>query len=266
MTPFATLARATDRLRRDTSGVALIEFAFSLPILLTLGLFGLETANLALINLRVSQIALNLADNASRVGLLNDIQIEQLREVDMNDVLQAVRNQGQSIGLTQYGRVTVSSLENADGTQRIHWQRCIGLIGSPGYTSNYGITSTNGQSSGANYDPTAGVNTASSGDNSASHPGSVATGAPGQVGIVGMGDNAADAVQAPLKGGVIFVEINYRYQPLLGNAAIIAPLLGTTDKRIHYTASFVIRDNRDLSQLYNPSPQATPSTCDKFTT
>ena len=38
----------TGRLARDKSGLALLEFAFSMPIVLMIGLYGIETANLAL--------------------------------------------------------------------------------------------------------------------------------------------------------------------------------------------------------------------------
>jgi len=54
-------------LRENKSGVALIEFAFSAPLLLTVGLTGMETANLAVGHLQVSQVAMLAADNASRV-------------------------------------------------------------------------------------------------------------------------------------------------------------------------------------------------------
>lgn len=220
------------RLARDKSGLALLEFAFSMPIVLMIGLYGIETANLALINLKVSQIALNLADNASRVGLLNNVNIEQLREVDMNDVLYATRNQGDSIDLTTNGRVIVSSLEkNAAGVQRIHWQRCIGLKNGTGYDSSYGTTTT-----------TAGTDTQTSNA--------------GTLAASGMGDAGAE-VNAPTSGGVMFVEINYLYQPVVGNW-----LFGSS--RIHYIASYVVRDNRDFTQIYNPSPAATRSTCNLY--
>ena len=39
---LARLGRFASRLRRDTSGLALIEFAYATPIMLTLGLYGLE--------------------------------------------------------------------------------------------------------------------------------------------------------------------------------------------------------------------------------
>lgn len=117
-----------------------MEFALGLPLVLSLGLYGVETANLALANLRVSQIALNLADNASRVGIASTLNTAQIREVDMNDVLQAARIQGGRINLSKYGRVIVSSLENPSGTQRIHWQRCFGLMKGTDYDSSYGTT------------------------------------------------------------------------------------------------------------------------------
>ena len=36
--------------------------------------------------------------------------------------------------------------------------------------------------------------------------------------------------------------------------------------RIHYIASFIVRDNRDYKRRYTPSPGATQMTCDKYTT
>jgi Flp pilus assembly protein TadG len=261
---LARLVPFTGRLARDTSGLALLEFAFAFPLILMAGLYGVETANLALIHLRVSQIALNLADNTSRVGFIQTNQIEQLREIDINDVLDAVRNQGKSLGLATNGRVTISSLENTAGVQRIHWQRCLGLKAGAGYDSSYGITSTTGLSKSAmsTYDLNAGVNTSSSGDNSASHPGTIATGgAANPTPIVGMGENNS-VVAAPANGGVIFIEINYDYKPVVGGW-----LLGTP--KIHYTASFIVRDNRDFTQIYNPSPAVATSakmTCNRYST
>jgi len=231
-TAFSALARMRRRLSRDTSGLAMLEFAFSAPIVLMIGLYGVETANQALINLKISQIALSLADNGSRVGLISGANIEQLREIDLNDVLVAAKNQGSSIGLTTNGRITMSSLEkDSSGTQRIHWQRCIGTKSGTNYDSSYGTTTV-----------TAGTDTT---------PANAGTLAPN-----GMGDPGAQ-VQAPTSGGVIFVEINYDYQPIVGNW-LFGPM------RIHYLASFVVRDNRDFTQIYNPSPTATRATCNLY--
>lgn len=250
-----SIARFARRLRDDRGGLALLEFAFSLPIVLGVGLYGVETANLALANMRVSQAAINLADNASRVGNSNGLTVQQLREVDINDVLEQVRVQTKSWQLTTRGRITLSSLEaNATGTQVIHWQRCIGLKSGTGYDSSYGRTRIVGTTpaaadSTADYDPKAGINDASTGDNSATHPGSNTT---------GMGN---PKVIAPPSSGVMFVEINYDYLPIVSAAW----LPGGTVK-LSYTASFIVRDKRDFGQIYNPvtSPVTPRSTCNLY--
>ena len=233
------LIRTPGRLARDKSGVAMLEFAFGAPLVLMLGLYGIEVANEALINLKVSQIALSLADNASRVGLINNSNIEQLREVDMNDVLQAARYQGANINLTTNGRIIVSSLErDSSGVQRIHWQRCIGQKSGAGYDSSYGTTTLL-----AGTTPTP-LN-------------------PGTAAPTGMGDAGAQ-VNAPTSGGVMFVEINYDYKPIVGNWLLTQ--IGAGSRKIHYVASFIVRDNRDFAQLYNPvtSPITLPSTCNLY--
>lgn len=235
------------RLRADRSGAALLEFALGLPVLLTGGLWAAELTNYALTNQRLSQVALALADNASRVGQFNGTGTTQLREVDLNDVLLAARQQGTPFNLTANGRITLSSLENSGGTQRIHWQRCLGAKSGADYDSHYGKTL---KADGVTYDPNAGINTATPpSDNSASNPGTLAPN--------GMGDPGAQ-VNAPTDSGVMFVEINYLYTPIVGNGWF------TSQRVLRYVASFVVRDNRDYTQVYNPSPAAPRSTCDLF--
>ncbi|MBQ1498750.1 MAG: hypothetical protein IIZ38_10580 [Sphingomonas sp.] len=218
------------------SGVAMLEFALALPVVLVLGCYGVETANLALANLRVSQIAANLADNGSRLGLMSSASTVQLRELDINNALQAARLQGNAIGIGANGRVTLSSLEyiqqsyDTAPVQRIHWQRCFGMKSGTGYDSSYGTTSA-----------TAGT------DATRTNAGTTVT---------GMGDPGA-VVTAPSGSGLIFVEINYDYQRLFGSS-----FMGPA--RLHYVASFIVRDRRDFSQLFNPAPAATRSTCDKY--
>ena len=60
---------------RDRSGLALLEFAFLVPILITLSLTGAELTNYITTKMRISQLALRLADDAARIGTgtpLND--------------------------------------------------------------------------------------------------------------------------------------------------------------------------------------------------
>jgi hypothetical protein len=249
---------ARRRLTRDARGAALLEFALALPILLTLGGYGIELGNLALTNMRISQIALTLADNASRIGVNNGSAMFQLREGDVNDILQGARLMGAGLKLTTYGRVTISSLENVqrsfwDGTadsapvQRIHWQRCVGTMkgatGSktfPSYDSNNGVAADSPSQ-------LATVGT----DQTQANAGKVSA---------GMGSNPT-VVAPSAPSGVIFVEVNYQYQPLFGT-------MFAKKQLIHYVGSFIVRDRRDFAQIYNPTSalgtKPVPSTCDLY--
>lgn len=219
-------------LRRDDSGLALLEFAITFPVLLALGLYGIDTANLALTNLRLNQIALNLADNASRVGVNSTLSTQQMREVDVNDIFQGAKSQGAAIGLTTNGRIILSSLEkDSGGVQRIHWQRCIGLKSGTAYDSHYGTTAVT--------------------------DGTTLTGNAGTAAPTGMGDTGARVNAPSANTGVMFVEINYRYTPMFSWLSSPADL--------RYVASFIVRDPRDFAMIYNPSPAATASTCNLYT-
>jgi len=227
------------RLWREQRAVSMIEYALAAPLMMAMGGYGVEVSNLAITNMRVSQYALQLADNASRVGVNSGLATFSLREGDINDVLQGLRLFSAGAKLTAYGRVTLSSLENVqqkyddDNVQRIHWQRCIGLKSGPGFDSSYGTTSVT-----AGTDATSGTQGADAPD--------------------GMGETG-QKVNAPENTGVIYVEVNYQYQPLFGSLFV-----GAT--KLHYVASAIVRDKRDFSQIYNPAPTATPSTCDKHNT
>jgi len=129
------------RLFRDRSGMALIEFAFTLPLFIGLGFYGIEISNLAITQMKMSQIALNMADNASRIGTLNaNLGAKVISEQQINDVFQAAALQAGAAGLYQDGRTILSSLEvNASGGQTIMWQRCKGMDFEE---SNYGPQGT----------------------------------------------------------------------------------------------------------------------------
>ena len=72
------------RLRRNQSGLALTEFALSLPIFVGLGMYGTELAYLAVVNMQMSQAALTLADNASRLGQTqNNVTSVAIKESDI---------------------------------------------------------------------------------------------------------------------------------------------------------------------------------------
>jgi hypothetical protein len=133
---MAGISKRLRRLIRDRSGVAAMEFALAMPFVLVLGLWGAETANLALVHMKIGQVAMHLADNASRIGDTSMLTNRKIYESDINDLIVGADMHGTNLKFYEYGRAIISSLEvNGGGQQYIHWQRCKGkmVVGS-----NYG--------------------------------------------------------------------------------------------------------------------------------
>lgn len=126
---LSRVAQIQRRLLKDDRGVAFVEFAISLPVILLLALGGIELTNLALAHLRVSQAAVTTADNAGRVPV-------QMDETDIEEVFAGAEVIGQAIELQDKGRIVLSSLQdngrpgNGKG-QMIRWQRCFGKKNAP---------------------------------------------------------------------------------------------------------------------------------------
>ena len=163
---------------RDTSGVAMTEFALGAPFLLMAGLWGAESANYALVNMKVSQLAIQLADNASRIGDTSTLQNRKIYEADINDVIYGAQLQAGGLDIYGQGRVIISSLPVEDGTedQYIKWQRCRG-----------------GMEAGSSY-----------GDEGDGLDGS----------MTGMGPAGTEVMAQP-GDAVIFVELIYNYRPMV---------------------------------------------------
>lgn len=175
-----TAGALLSRLRRNPSGVAMTEFALAAPLLFTVGLWGSEEANFALTNMRIGQLAVQIADNASRIGDTSTLSNRKIYEGDIDDLVYGAQLQGGKLGLYANGRVFISSLEvNSSGGQWIHWQRC---RGAKHVGSSYGV-----QGDGAT------------------------------TGISGMGPAGAQVTADP-GDAVIFVEVFYDYQPLITDA------------------------------------------------
>lgn len=218
MTARFPLLRRLRELRTSISGVAMIEMAYTLPIMVLVGFGGLEIANLTLANTRMSQIAMAAADNAARIASGSNLATPQVREIDINEVFTGAQLQSGELNLQTNGRIILSSLQvNAQGGQWIAWQRCYG--NRPNSASSYGTQ------------------------------GMGATG----TSLTGMGP-AGKQVTAVAGSAVMFVEIVYTYQPI-----IYGQWLGT--QTIRTTAAYTVREPRDLTQVYNPSPAATVSSC-----
>lgn len=165
------------QLKRDASGVAFVEFAFTAPIFLSLGLMGTETAYYVVTHMQISQIAMQVADNASRVGEADVLVERRVFEDDITEVFIGAEKLGAEIDVFENGRIILSSLQqNDDDGQWIAWQRC---RGKKQHASSYGVQ----------------------GD--------------GEEGLdfEGMGANAAK-ITAASGTAVMFVEISYTYDSL----------------------------------------------------
>lgn len=209
-------------LLRDTGGLALIELAYGLPILLAMGFSGIEVANLAVARMRISQIALTVADNASRVGESNGLTTKVVYESDVYDTFEAARIQGTAYDLQQRGRIILSSLQqNASGGQWIAWQRC---WGQKAWTSTYGTVGTG--RTGTSY--------------------------------AGMGPTGSK-ITAPANGAVMFVEVAYEYQAIVEPFAQGLAYFGldVDSQMLTYKAAFIVRDPRTLGDSTQASRSST---------
>lgn len=217
------------RLRACESGVAFTEFAMALPVLLTLGLCGIETANLAMAHLRVSNIAMMTADNAARVR-------DSIDEADVIELFVGAKMTGESIRFAQNGRIVLSSVEanpddgnnghgNSGGcdpsnpgsggscvgngySQYIRWQRC---DGAKNFSSRYGPQGT-GQ-----------------GNNDLLYIGT-----------------AANPISAQPTSAIMVVEVSYNYQPIIPNGFL-------NGRVIEYESAFNVRQrtNHAITNVNN---------------
>jgi Flp pilus assembly protein TadG len=136
--PLRSRVRSLARqLSVDTSGLALIEFAFAAPLVLGMGMLGTDTAYLVITHMQISQIAMQVADNASRVGEQDVLTARKVFERDIAETLIGAEKLGQNLDFYDNARVIISSLQrNASGGQWIAWQRCRGAVQ---HTSSYGV-------------------------------------------------------------------------------------------------------------------------------
>jgi hypothetical protein len=230
------LLRKIAKFRSDTSGLALLEFAFMLPIFLTISLTGAELTNFVITKMRISQIALHLADNSARIGTGSQLEAKTITESDINDLLIGAQYQSGELDLFAKGRVILSSVEpvaspNTTNKFKIRWQRC---KGSKTHASSYGVA--------------------------------------GATNLDGMGP--VNRMAMPAEDGVaMFVEVYYEYTPLVktslspGNMTEIASMM-VRDRRDTSSDTRIVVNGVEQN---NPDPQhpdglykvtgVTPSTC-----
>lgn len=231
-----------NRLRKDTSGLALVEFAVSLPFFMGLSIGGFETAYFSYVQMRLNQITINTADSASRMGQGAVLANKRIDEQQINDVFAGTIREGESVllgGEHEYidpgtgdvdlrgnALIILSSVEPHPGFNpsnpkyRIRWQRCVGQADF--FTPQYGKIN-NSQNVNA-------------------------------VGPVGR------QVSPPDAGAIMFVETQYYFKPLIVNG-----FTNLGESAITKTAAMVVRDARDYNggnEGVYPKPGSAASECD----
>lgn len=203
-------------LHRSRHGLAMIEFAVTAPVMLLLGLGGVEMANYVMANLRVAQIAMAVADNAGRVRTSID-------EADVTELMVGALKMGEPISFGTNGRIILSDLEQRTNTsgsggkgpvsgdnphgyrQWIRWQRCAGALAR---TSSYGLPLNGSGGAVTNIDDTTNE------DHGATEFGST---------IDGMGA-AGNRISASGGTAVMVVEVAYTYKPIVPVSLVTAAL------------------------------------------
>tara|TARA_R110000868_G_scaffold155062_3_gene381474 strand:+ start:2968 stop:3642 length:675 start_codon:yes stop_codon:yes gene_type:complete len=221
MMPRNAASRTWKRLFTDHAGMAVIEFAISLPFVVLVTMGGAELTNYTTTKMRMSQIALMVADNASRVGTGTVLSNKTISEKQINDLLTGAGLQADKLKLFTKGRVIIRSLQpGATATQYVvQWERCKGMKSYTPTTYPAATPTTQHTISGNPF-----------------------------------------KVTPPSNGAVIFVEIVYDYQPLLGSQFIDI-------SEIRETAAMTVRDNRDYAGgtngIYN-AEGVTASSCSVY--
>lgn len=179
MTRLRTDIDSAVRRFTDQRGVAMVEFALSLPFFVTAALMAAELTNYTITKMRISQAALHIADDASRIGTGDLLSTKQITEAQINDLMTGADLQTGNLDLYGQGKIVLSSLEpeanpNTDDHYRIRWQRC---RGAKSFTSGFGKQ--------------------------------------GDANLTGLSVNG-QIIKAPEGGAVMIVEVVYDYRPLVG--------------------------------------------------
>lgn len=180
--------RGLRRLIGERRAVSAVEFALVAPVLAGMGLGAIELANMALTYMRVSQMAISVADNASRAKQASSASGAVMREFDVGEAFAQVALQYPGLEPYTRGRVILSSLEfnSRTNAQYIHWQRCRGSLDR---ASRYGTQGT-------------GATTA----------------------FAGMGPAGA-VLAAEANSAIMFVEVYYEYRPIFFTFGAAGPTI-----------------------------------------
>ncbi|MGB3471974.1 MAG: TadE/TadG family type IV pilus assembly protein [Erythrobacter sp.] len=140
------LIRFVRHLKSDTSGLALIEFAYTLPIFLGFGLVGIEFTNVVLAQQKSERVASTLADQIASNQLPPS-------EEQIKDMFIAVAQISKPFEFAPEGNAILTAVigvydaEDDEIQNKVAWQRC---IAKDSFESNIGDewTATNDISEG----------------------------------------------------------------------------------------------------------------------
>ena len=228
-------------LARSRRGVAYMEFALALPVLLGVGLVGLEMVNLVFAHLRISNISMMTADNASRVR-------DSIDEADVVELMTGAKMTGSNINFAENGRVILSSLEEVPtGTyQWIRWQRCDGAKAAQ---SSYGFALDKDGQQILDGTEIKAVDRISPSTRPSAPEGSINHSKMTEMGPPG------NRIAAPGGTAIMVAEVVYDYQPI-----VFHDTMGGIE--IRYTNAFNVRQR--ANQLLNNGGRITPKRCDVF--
>lgn len=210
--------------RRDRRGIAMVEFALVMPLFLVTGMWGIELANYQYQIMQIQQLAAHVADNASRIGDYSTLDNRKIYESDIDDLMVGAGLQA-GTRIDLFNRGRVI-ISSLDADDK--GKQRIGwqrCIGVKKVASSYGKK--------------------------------------GPVAATGIGPKGKEVVAQP-RDAVMFVEIQYDYDPLISDQFVGEPLIASV-------ASFTVRSSRDLKgpnetgEPYQTSPPSPKMTCDKFT-
>lgn len=109
------IASLLRRFRRDSRGIAMIEFAFALPILITMTFGTVELSRYVLLHQKLDRIAMSIADLTA--------QSEELAETDVANIFAAISHIGQPFDVTDSGLVILTSVSRSGNEIAVDWQR-----------------------------------------------------------------------------------------------------------------------------------------------
>jgi Flp pilus assembly protein TadG len=212
------------RLRGNASGIAAVEFALTAPIVLTIFLSGAELTNYAIARMRISQIALHIVDNASRIGSDTALSVKRISETQINDLFIGANLQAGTLGLQSRGKVILYSLEALTSNPaqfKVHWQRC---YGNKVYAASQNQGATN---------------------------------------LTAIGPAGRQVTSVPPLTAVMYVEVAYNYKPLISSRLVPTTTLTDTAAMIVRDDRDLDGDDTHTtggSGVYNAAG-ATPSLC-----